>query len=168
MNVAEILDYATHHEIHLGVDGDQLVVDAPKGKMTDDLRSILKTHKHELLVMLEREAIARRHGLTLPVFREACGDDWSMALGDMDLADSAANAISTRLTRELGRIPPEYTSTTICAGCGCVHIFEGAPDRVMGCPWCHVRAMGVAHTTPGPRDAHRARLHAMRRARPGY
>ena len=89
------------------------------------------------------EAIAHRYGLTFPVFRDACGDEWPLVLDDMDLAGSAANAIAARLDREQGRIPLDYPATTICAECGPVHIFEGVPDRVRACPWCHIREAGL-------------------------
>ena len=36
-------------------DGDRLVIDAPKGTITDELRDALKTHKSELLQILKSE-----------------------------------------------------------------------------------------------------------------
>ena len=114
MNTAEIIDYAAQHDIHLEANGERLRVDAPKSKMTVELRNILKTHKHELLAMFELEAIAKRHGLSLTQLQEVAGDDWDIVENDLDLADAFAAAISTRLTRERGEVPASYTSTTEC------------------------------------------------------
>lgn len=49
--------------------------------------------------------------------------------------------------RRSGRIPAHYTARTDCANCGEVPIFDGAPDRVDGCPWCLVG--GAPRRSPG-------------------
>ena len=49
---------------------------------------------------------------------------------------------------EQGRVPPSYTATTHCRGCGTVLIFAGAPVRVDACPWCFNRAKGLPIPRP--------------------
>ena len=142
MNTAEILAYAAQHDIHLEANGDRLVVDAPKGALTRDLRYALKTHKPELLSILSLEVIAKRYGLSLLDLREVAGSDWDQVRANLALAESFANAVATRRMRERGKIPPDYTTVTECAGCGRVPIWAGVPDRVLACPWCFNRVQG--------------------------
>ena len=49
MNTAEIMAHAAHNDIRLRAEGDQLLVDAPKGVLTPEFRGALKTHKAELV-----------------------------------------------------------------------------------------------------------------------
>lgn len=58
VNAADILAHAEQHDIHLRADGDQLLLDAPKDALTQDLRETLKQHKPALLDLL------RNRGLT--------------------------------------------------------------------------------------------------------
>lgn len=105
----------------------------------------------ELAKVAERELSERCersiHGIPLSELRALAGPDWPEVEADPALLENLARAVSTRRMRDRGEVPPSYTSNTVCAGCGPVPIFEGAPDRVMGCPWCFNRAAG----RPGPR-----------------
>lgn len=89
-----------------------------------------------------KTATALRHGLTLADLRDAAGPDWPEVQVNPVLLETLAHAVSVRRMRERGEVPPGYTSTTICAHCGPVPIFEGVPERVLGCPWCFNRAAG--------------------------
>ena len=60
MNATEILDYASHHDIHLMVDSDALLVDGPKGVITSEFRGALKTHKADLVAILSSQKDAAR------------------------------------------------------------------------------------------------------------
>ena len=57
MNATEILDYASHHDIHLMVESDALLVDGPKGTITPEFRGALKAHKAELLEVLAQQPL---------------------------------------------------------------------------------------------------------------
>ncbi len=85
---------------------------------------------------------AQRHGLTLADLKEAAGTDWNEIAGDRALFETFAAAVATRRMRARGEVPSLYTASTTCAGCGQVPIFEGAPARVDGCPWCFNRHAG--------------------------
>jgi hypothetical protein len=82
------------------------------------------------------------YGIPATEMRALAGPDWPEVQADPALLESLAAAVQTRRMRERGEVPAHYTATTICAGCGPVPIFEGAPARVMGCPWCFNRAAG--------------------------
>jgi hypothetical protein len=48
------------------IDGDRLVIDAPKGTITDELRDALKTHKSELLQILKSENAPKPPAVAAP------------------------------------------------------------------------------------------------------
>lgn len=79
------------------------------------------------------------YGLTLAEIKTEAGSDWPEIEANPVLLDAFARAIQVRRMREHGEVPKHYTSKTDCAHCGPVPIFEGAPDRVLGCPWCFNR-----------------------------
>ncbi len=64
--------------------------------------------------------------------------------------EAAAIAYCERVAkeREAGRVPPSYTATTHCRGCGTVPVFAGAPTQVDACPWCHNRTRGLPIPRP--------------------
>ena len=78
-------------------------------------------------------------GILIADIRETAGPDWPEIVSDPVLLEVFAQAIQTRRMREVGEVPAHYTATTICHYCGLVPIFEGAPERVDGCPWCFNR-----------------------------
>jgi hypothetical protein len=92
--------------------------------------------------------IADRHGLTLSELREAAGPDWRDVEANLELADTLADAVKTRWMRERGQVPPNYTSVTVCAGCGPVPMWPDSPEHVLACPWCFNRAAGKPIPTP--------------------
>lgn len=82
------------------------------------------------------------HGIPLAELREMLGGDWPECERDPVLLDTYARSIQVRRMREAGIVPAHYTATTICAHCGPVLIFAGAPASVQSCPWCFNRAAG--------------------------
>jgi len=85
---------------------------------------------------------AQRCGLTIADLKDTAGPDWPECQHDSALLETVAHAIQARRMRETGTVPAHYIAITICAGCGPVPIFEGAPATVLGCPWCLNRAAG--------------------------
>ena len=69
MTAADLLVLTRANDISLNVEGDRLIVDAPKGGLTDELRSELARQKPALLALLAppRALVTLRHGPTLPV-----------------------------------------------------------------------------------------------------
>ena len=164
MNATEILDYASHHDIRLMVDSDALLVNGPIGVITSEFRGALKTHKADLIAALSDQEsmiteIATRHGLTLSDLQEAAGSDWCDVEANLALANALADAVKTRRMRERGQVPPNYTSVTVCAGCGPVPVWSHCPEHVLACTWCFNRAAGRPMPTPIIRSKQREADH---------
>jgi len=49
-NALELIAYAEQHGINLIAEGDRLVLDAPKGTLNDQILTLAKQHKPELLL----------------------------------------------------------------------------------------------------------------------
>lgn len=137
MNAAQLIEQVHAAGGRIEAKGATLKLAAPK-PLPDALMAELRLYKPDLLTYLT----AQRHGLTVDDLRAAAGNDWPEVQADPALLEALAHAVSVRRMRERGEVPPSYTAVTDCAGCGPVPIFEGAPDRVMGCPWCFGRVAG--------------------------
>jgi hypothetical protein len=62
MTAAELLSLFKHLGIRLEVHDGRLMVDAPKGVMTPELREALVAHRDELLAMLHPSRSSEEHG----------------------------------------------------------------------------------------------------------
>lgn len=69
MSPTEILTLARTQDIALAVQGDRLIVDAPAGVLTPELRGELVRHKAALVVLLTpvTEFVSLKGGLVLPL-----------------------------------------------------------------------------------------------------
>lgn len=65
--------------------------------------------------------------------------EWAELEADAALMAAARLAFEFAEQRRAGIAPAHYTAETTCARCGPVPIWQGAPARVLGCPWCSVR-----------------------------
>lgn len=109
--------------IKVRVDGTELALTAPKGALTPNLISRIKSEKPALLLSLDR-------------LREKAGDDWAEFSGDPTKLKAFADILAVEDMRQRGIVPDHYTATTECKHCGPVPIWEGCPPQVLGCPWC--------------------------------
>ena len=57
MTVPEIIDRCTMLGIHLQAEGERLLVDAPKGVLTDELLALLRENKEEILANRSRRVL---------------------------------------------------------------------------------------------------------------
>ena len=145
MNAASLLNDLQAQGVHLEVEAGALRYRAPRDTMTPELLATLKSHKTDLIAALSGQKstiIASRYGLTLSELQEAAGPDWPEVEADPKFAEALAHAVQTRRMRERDEVPPHYTATTVCAGCGPVPIWVGAPEHVLACPWCFNRLAG--------------------------
>ena len=55
MNTHALLEDLRSQDVHLRVDGGRLMVDAPVGTITDEIRTTLAEHKSKLVKLLEWE-----------------------------------------------------------------------------------------------------------------
>ena len=118
-------------------DGDELIV-TPADCLDDELRGFIREAKSEILEAWRGTV----HGIPLTELREAAGSDWSELVSDPELLETFALSVSTRRMREQGEVPPDWTATTECAGCGLVPTWEGCPDTMLTCLWCFNRVSG--------------------------
>lgn len=69
-----------------------------------------------------------------------------------DLSDDALRAYLRALDRgtvmDCGIAPDGYAQTAHCEGCGPVWLWQGAPARVIACPWCFRRKAGKVLPRP--------------------
>jgi hypothetical protein len=79
MNAQEILQYARKIDIRLSAKGSKLIVDAPKGKLTDRLKSELRENKTALLKLLNKNGQPKK-----AVIYTAIVDDKELTLIDIN------------------------------------------------------------------------------------
>ena len=147
MNTAEIINYTYANDIHLSTNGKKLVVDAPKGALTPDIKLALVKNKPELIIQIEHvETAIEPSGLTFSeVYRLMDNDDRAeYCAGELSIEElqEFSMSITNRRLRKQGIIPSHYTAKTDCPGCGTVPIFENAPPSVLSCLWCFNRVSG--------------------------
>ena len=112
------------------VEGDELVVSAPKGTLTSEVLAKLKSKKPELLRSLRE-------------LQERAGSDWDEVSADPAKLKSFAELVMITDMRHRGIVPDHYTATTNCKHCGPVPIFEGCWSESDACPWCFNRLQGL-------------------------
>ncbi len=112
------------------VEGDELVVSAPKGTLTPEVLARLKSKKPELLRSLRE-------------LQERAGSDWDEVSADPAKLKSFAELVMIEDMRHRGIVPDHYTATTNCKHCGPVPIFEGCWPESDECPWCFNRIKGL-------------------------
>ncbi len=69
--------HAAHNDIRLRAEGEQLLVDAPKGVLTSEFSTVLKAHKADLMATLSKDVDWNDHPDTPPTdpfTREAIQD----------------------------------------------------------------------------------------------
>lgn len=69
MSTIEFLSHLRSRNIHLGVEGDKLRLNAPKGALTDELRAELHRRKAEILAFLQETATPRPTNQPPPLAR---------------------------------------------------------------------------------------------------
>jgi hypothetical protein len=74
----------------------------------------------------------------MPSLEEFCGDEWLSIRKDAKKLAAAAALRSADWAIKHGKIPYGYTKTVECANCGKVKLWPECPEKVLGCPWCHV------------------------------
>lgn len=90
-------------------------------------------------------------------------DEWLPAglvhgLGDADVTACAGlpdetlraylHALEKAARMDAGMVPVDYSQAALCEGCGPVWLWQGAPARLKGCPWCFRRKVGKGFARP--------------------
>lgn len=144
--------------ISLSVRGDNLRVESQPGAVSAELRARLAEAKPQLLALLRpAEAATRAKLLTLAereghapaLVHRLPGADLAACVG---LADAQLVAYLRALDRGMimdrGIAPDGYMQAAHCDGCGPVWLWQGAPPRILACPWCFRRKAGKALPRP--------------------
>lgn len=82
-------------------------------------------------------------GFSLADLQSAAGEDWPDIKSRPGALKALVALLRTSAQRERGERPDHYTNPVLCANCGPVWLFPGAPKLLHGCPWClggHSRA----------------------------
>jgi len=112
------------------VEGDELVISAPKGTLTPEVIVKLKIKKPELLRSLKE-------------LQERAAEDWEEISKSPEQLKAFAELVMIEDMRHQGIVPDHYTATTHCKHCGPVPIFEGCWPESDACPWCFNRLQGL-------------------------
>lgn len=138
--------------ISLSVRGDKLRVESQPGAVSAELRARLAEAKPQLIALLRPDeaatrthllTLAEREGHALALVYRLPGADLAACVG---LPDDTLRAYLRALDRgtvmDRGIVPDGYTQAAQCDGCGPVWLWQGAPARVLACPWCFRRKAG--------------------------
>lgn len=74
-----------------------------------------------------------------PTLPEFAGEDWKDIVGDGEKVAALAALRSVDVAMKKGLVPTYYTKTVHCQNCGDVKLWPECPDKVLGCPWCHIK-----------------------------
>jgi hypothetical protein len=116
--------------IAIRVDGPELALSVPRGKLDADLVSRVRREKAEIICSLER-------------VKAKAGPDWDEIADDPEQLKAFADMLVVEDMRQRGIAPDHYKATTVCRHCGAVPIWRGCEPQVMGCPWCFNRIKGL-------------------------
>ena len=100
--------------------------------MTAEIQHRLKQNKSSLLSLLRPTAEPELYGLTLGGLEEIAGAEWPEVRDDPKQLQALAHMAATRRLRERGEVPQHYATITVCAGCGPVWLWPGAPEPIDG------------------------------------
>lgn len=88
-------------------------------------------------------SLAEAEGYAAAIVHRLHADDVAACVG---LPDETLRAYLRALDRgtvmDRGIAPAGYTQAAHCEGCGPVWLWEGAPARLLACPWCFRRKAG--------------------------
>lgn len=157
MSAAALLHDLARRGIRAEAKAGRLVIDAPTGVLTPELREALKGSKVELLALLSGpssaapdrlQSVLAAAGLPLSLLnRDDAQRGVIDAMADGELV-GYAYALHSSAEREAGRQPPDWDHPSRCALCGPVWLWEGAGALVLSCPWCHNRRAGASIPRP--------------------
>lgn len=135
-NALEIIKYTHEAGIYLKAQNDQLIVDAPVGCVSNELKTCLKLHKEQLLEVL------KYHGYSLKQLEQESGKYWNTIKDEPEALVIYAEMLKEQADLKAGNIPTSFTATTYCGSCKTNVLIPPALSNgglVFGCPLCHYR-----------------------------
>lgn len=101
------------------------------------------------VTLLRLLALAERDGYAPAIVHRLHGGDVAACTGlDDDVLRAYLRALDRGAVMDAGIAPAGYTQAAHCEGCGPVWLWQGAPARVIACPWCFRRNAGKALPRP--------------------
>lgn len=166
MTAAALIRELADTGIRLSANGDRLHVEARRGALTEELRKVLTANKTDLIAALSGADDTRSRLVRLAkagnrdpalVDRIAPADLPAYAgMTDTQLI-AALSMLADGADRERGIVPKGDTAAILCRSCGPVWVdpatagvlpVVGGWPRAIGCPWCFIRARGIAFPRP--------------------
>jgi ferritin-like protein len=132
MNALELINFAFESDIKLSADNDNLIVDAPEGKLANEFTECLRKNKADIILAL------KHYGLSKAQLQDYTDEDWNDFKNNEHFLIVFADMIHERLLMEGGEIPKDFTAMTHCSCCGDVFVPPAIANNgsVLGCPWC--------------------------------
>lgn len=151
MNAAALLAEARAAGIRVTVRGDRLRIEAKPGAVSADMRARLAAGKPAIVEALrDAESTIRAHllhlaeseGVDAAHVHRLHADDVTACAGQPDKTLRAyLRGLVLGAGMDAGHVPPGWTTTAHCEGCGPVWLWPDAA-RVRACPWCFRRKAG--------------------------
>lgn len=137
-NAKTILDFATKSNITLKANENNLIVEAPKGLITDEFKKCLLENKAAIIFTLNH------HGVSEDELKQFLRSDWDDYKDNPEALIAWSDLLVKNRLIDQGIPPSNFTAITLCNTCGEVLVPpELANDgHVLGCPWCFNRAKG--------------------------
>ena len=124
MNALPLISEFSDLGISVIVNGPDLNLDAPKGKLTPRLVACIREDKQDVILWLDR-------------LRIELGEDWQEFSGDPAKLRAVADSLMTQISRKRGVAPDHYTATVHCETCNQdVPHFPLDANTVLACVWC--------------------------------
>lgn len=136
MNALEIINYANQANIVISAHDSELIIDAPKGCISEEFRQCLVKHKPALLKKLSY------YGLNEKELEEHAEEDWEDLKNNQPALIAYAEILHEQKIMRAGEVPPRFTAITFCVSCNkSVPVSPSLAkyDKVLGCPWCAIR-----------------------------
>lgn len=135
-NAQAIISYAYSENIKLFSQEGKLIIDAPKGGISEEFRQCLVKHKPELLETLNY------YGFTEDELQAGAKEDWDDLKNNQSALIAFAEILHDKKMMRAGKVPPRFTAVTFCVSCNkSVPVSPSLAkyDKVLGCPWCAIR-----------------------------
>jgi hypothetical protein len=142
-NAETIIKYLQSAGVILTWHDNELLINAPKGIITSELKQHLSANKSAIAIML-------KYGVTENDLCITAGEDWEAIKSNSEAVNALADGIAICRIREQGKIPPTYTDITTCQHCGIVFVPPelASNGKVLSCMWCFNRTKNLPIPKP--------------------
>jgi hypothetical protein len=135
MNTDELIVLLNKLNVFLSEDNGNLVINAPKGVLSQEVKGLLSTNKPELIELITF------NGMTKKQLQHFLGEDWHDYKDNPAALRSWADLLAKNRMIEQGIVPPNFSAVTRCKNCGDIFVPPSLINggQVLSCPWCFNR-----------------------------